>query len=92
MGSLQHEEQRTGEIFLQKHVAGEFGRTLASTQHNSPDTFLEHLLELFVKSEAETQAVKVRVDLAQRFTALQCSSAYQTSDELMKHLLQLCVQ
>jgi len=92
MGGLQNEEQRTGAIFLQKQVAGDFGKTLASTQHGSPDTFLEDLLELFVKSEKDTQAVKVRDDLAQKFLAVQCRSAYQTSDELMKRLLDLYLQ
>lgn len=92
MGSL-HEAAtpQTGHIYLQKNVVGEFDRMLASTQHATPDTFLEHLLELCLQREEETKVVKVRTDIAQKFTALQCRFEYQSSNDLMKHLLQLYV-
>lgn len=86
------EESKHGHIYLQQDVSGQFDKVLATSQHGSVDTFLEHLFELYTKASKTTQTVAVRNDVAQRFTALQCETRFQTSDDLMKHLLFLHVQ
>ncbi|KAH3891482.1 zinc finger protein 624-like isoform X2 [Dreissena polymorpha] len=91
MGSVQPEAS-SGHIYLQKDVSGEFMRLVQATTHTSPDLFLEHLLELFMKSEADTKVVKVRPDLAQKFTSAQCKTPFRSNDDLMRHLLNLHVK
>lgn len=85
-------EASCGHIYLQKDVSGEFERSMQATTHTSPDLFLEHLLELFIKSEAETKVVKVRTDLAQKFTSVQCKTPFRSNEDLMRHLLNLHVE
>lgn len=91
MGTIT-DEPKHGLIYLQHDVSGEFDKVLATTQHSCVDSFLEHLFELYTKASKTTQCVKVRPDIAQRFTALQCETRFQTSDDLMKHLLNLHVE
>ncbi|KAL4223481.1 Broad-Complex [Mactra antiquata] len=85
-------EHRTAHIYLQQEISGEFTKVLAGSTHESVESFLEHLFDLYTKASKTTQAVVVREDVAQKFTALQCETRFQTSDDLMKHLLNLHVE
>lgn len=85
-------DHKTGHIYLQQDISGELTKVLAGSDHGTLDTFLEHLFDLYTKASKTTQAVVVREDVAQRFTALQCETRFQTSDDLMKHLLHLHVE
>jgi len=85
-------EVPSGHIYLQKDVSGEFDKSKVSSKFTSPDAFLEHLLELFIKTQHQTCTVQVRADLAQKFTAVQCTSPFRSSDDLMRHLLNLHVE
>ncbi|XP_045171451.2 zinc finger E-box-binding homeobox 2-like isoform X1 [Mercenaria mercenaria] len=91
MGTVS-EEPKQGHIYLQNDVSGEFDKVLATSKHSSVDTFLEHLMDLYTKASKSTQCVVVRTEVAQRYTALLCETRFQTSDDLMKHLLNLHVE
>lgn len=86
MGTISVEEVPKGCLYLDRRVFEEFDAVKSQT-NNDTNGLLEHLITLYCEQAGETKGLPVRLDLALKFISLQALTPFESSNDLMAHLL-----
>lgn len=86
MGSLCAEEIPQGSLYLSRGVYEQF-EDVKSHRNYDTNHLLEQLISLYCKQAGETKVLNVRLDIAIKFCSLLALTPFESSNDLMTHLL-----
>lgn len=88
MGTIVVDEIPKGCLYLNRKVYEKFDEVKSQGSYDA-NHLLEHLITLYCKQAGETKGLPVRLDLALKFCSLQALTPFESSNDLMTHLLSI---